>query len=203
MLDRMLTITYVTDPDLDMTAQQRVMREFMTSANEMPLRVAFRLPGASEADIRALVGWYLDLEDANRLLPALVHGRNDLAGEFPGCVSWMPSAALSREDVRASAYSVHDHHEARLAGDRGAVEVIYGHVFVSDSHPGEPPRGVATLAAIADSAPLITAIGGINEETIGTLRPTGIDRVAMIRAVSRSPDIAGTLQRLQDRWSAS
>ncbi|MCO5214886.1 MAG: thiamine phosphate synthase [Thermomicrobiales bacterium] len=201
MLDRMLTITYVTDPDLDMTAQQRVIREFIASAGEMPLRVAFRLPGASDIDIRALISWYLELEDANRLLPALIHGRYDLAGEFPGCVSWIPSAALRREDVRASAYSVHDHHEARLAGDRGAVEVIYGHVFVSESHPGEPPRGLTTLAAIADSALLVTAIGGINEETIGALRPTGIDRVAMIRAVSRSPDIPTTLRRIHERWS--
>lgn len=203
MLDRMLTITYVTDPDLDMTTQQRVIREVMACADEMPLRIAFRLPGTTDADIRTLVHWYLDLEDANQLLSALIHGRHGLAGEFPNCDSWLPSSALIREDVRASAYSVHTRSEVMFAGDRGAVEVIYGHVFASESHPDEPPRGVETLATVAANTPLVTAIGGINEETVGALRPTGIDRVAMIRAVSRSPDIAETLRRIQHRWSAS
>lgn len=203
MQDQRLTITYVTDPELDMIAQQRVIREFMACADEMPLRVAFRLPGASDANVSTLIRWYLDLEDANRLLPALIHGRNELASMFPECLLWLPSAALHREDVRASAYSVHSREEVQVAVERGAIELIYGHVFATESHLDEPARGLATLADIVSSELLVTAIGGVNDRTVGKLRPIGIDRVAMIRAVSRSPDIAETLGRIQERWCAS
>ncbi|MCA9835067.1 MAG: thiamine phosphate synthase [Thermomicrobiales bacterium] len=203
MQESPLVITYVTDPDLDEAGQRRVVREVVACAQVARLRIAFRLPDSTDEEVRVLIDWYSGLANADQLLPPLTHNRPAVTEAIPGGEAWLPSRCLRDEQAHADAFSVHSQDEARIAIARGASELIYGHVFASDSHPGESPRGMATLAAIAANMPNVTAIGGINEQTIGALGAIGIRRIAVIRAISRSPDIPSTLRRMEESWHAA
>jgi thiamine-phosphate pyrophosphorylase len=94
--------------------------------------------------------------------------------------------------------SVHSLAEARQAAADGADWLIFGHVFATGSHPGEPPRGIATLAAVAGAvaAPVI-AIGGITAERVSEALGAGAAGVAVISAILAAPDPAAATMRLR------
>ncbi len=202
------TLTYVTDPGLDLTRQQRVIAAFSRCAADQMLRVAFRLPEASEDAVELLFTWYLNLVESEGLsevmLPPLIHNRPALAARYGDAALWMPARAI--HTAQAAAYSVHTVAEASDAIAAGAEEVICGHIFASESHPGEPGHGTSRLQQIASAirtdinTPVVTAIGGIDEHTVGEIGRARIFNVAAIRAISRSPDIARTLEAIRRNW---
>lgn len=206
------TLTYVTDPALEIPAQQRVIAEFIRCAPDQMLRVAFRLPAASDDELRSLLEWYLHTVAIagmeRELLPSLVHNRPDVADSYSGTCLWMPARAIGA-DSPAEIYSVHNAHEALRAVASGASEVMFGHVFPSGSHPGIPGRGVEPLKDITVrvrrdiNEPIVTAIGGINPHTVGQIGRARVFNVACIRAISRSPDIARTLEDIRHQWVRS
>jgi thiamine-phosphate diphosphorylase len=78
--------------------------------------------------------------------------------------------------------SVHGTDEARLVGGSGAVDyLIFGHVFDSQSKPGEGPVGVRALeaAVTATTAPVL-AVGGITVARAAAIAATGAAGIAAI-----------------------
>lgn len=203
------TLTYVTDPSLSLREQQRVLTGFVRCAPQQMLRVAFRLPDASDDAVCELLEWYLRMIDdegvRDQILLPQVHNRPEVDARYRETRLWLPARALV-DFLPATAYSVHSLREAKDAFDTGARELIYGHVFESESHLGKTGRGIQPLKDIAETIrmdinkPIITAIGGIAQHTVGEIGRARIFNVACIRAISRSPEIARTLEEIRQEW---
>lgn len=209
------TITYVTDPDLDIELQKRVLAAFVEHSRRHQLRVAFRLPDWNEDAVVDLLIWYCDhvrREDlADLVLPMVIHDRSGLAAEHPSTVLWLPWRNRSQSSLmtdQSVALSVHSVEEAREAISMDASEIVFGHVFESDSHPGQKGRGVHAAVEVAKSVdsspnhPVVTVIGGIGPDTIFELGRQNFGSVAAIRSISRSPDIGRTLDQMVTNWIA-
>lgn len=209
-------LTYVTDEELDRAAQERILNEFIACAGLHPLRVAFRLPTWTDAELRHLVEWYTNRVEKLRLQESmenpLVHDRPEVAARYHDCSLWLPwrnRDLVGVDDIGQVAISVHSVKEAHEAVSIGAGELIFGHVFTSESHPGEPGRGVAALSEVSDAVetyqnpPRVTAIGGIDEHTIPGIGHGRHHRVAAMRTISRSSNIAQTLDRIRSGWVAA
>ena len=92
-------------------------------------------------------------------------------------------AALQAPELWLGA-SVHDPAAAQRAAESGADWVVAGHVFRTESHPGEPGRGVELVRACAAACPLpVIAIGGIRPADVAALRRAGATGVAAIRGI--------------------
>lgn len=204
--------TYVTDPELTPRQQREVIWRFVDCSVDQDLRVAFRLPGLSDLDVSELLEWYLQLIEGSgvRMLPPLVHDRDELAMWFPGVGLWRPSRLIGIDspapENRWIAASVHSVAEAHEAIRHGAREVIYGHLYATASHPGVPPRGLEDFHRIAAKVQrsrwnvVITGIGGITAQHAEEIGKEGMVSIAMIRAISQSSDIATTLRELRQSW---
>lgn len=208
--------TYVTDEDLDRTSHERVLRGFIACAGVHPLRVAFRLPKWSAADVLSLLEWYQDLVRSqglqDQLESPLVHDLPEATEIYHSTRLWLPwrNRDLVREsDIGQLTVSVHNVEQAHEAICLGATELVFGHVFSSDSHPGEPGRGVAALQEVAESIqiyqnpPRLTAIGGIDVHTVPELGGIRHHSVAAMRAISRTTDIAQAMDRIRSSWVAA
>lgn len=209
-------LTYITDEDLDRSGQERVLTELVACAGEFPLRVGFRLPTWTDRDVHDLVDWYSQRVDKpgirDSLEAPLIHDRPEVSGHFPDSRLWLPwrNRDLVRPaDTGRVAMSIHSLRDAHEAVFAGAGELIFGHVFTSGSHPGQPGRGVAALTELTDSVrsyenpPRVTAVGGIDEHTIPEIGRCAHTSIACMRSISRSPDIAQTLERIRSGWTAA
>ncbi|MCF8564023.1 thiamine phosphate synthase [Alicyclobacillus tolerans] len=80
--------------------------------------------------------------------------------------------------------SVHSYDAAKEAEKAGADYITFGHVFASESHRGQPPRGVYELARIVDDVDVpVIAIGGIDRDNVLPVLETGCSGIAVIGAV--------------------
>lgn len=203
------TISYVTDPSLTMEEQTRVLHEVIQAAEAFQLRVAFRLPGASDEELDRLLNWYwneeVKLNLVSGLQEPLLHYRPGLVGRYPDAAVWMPGRYLGRREG-VSAYSVHNRQETELAVRSGASEAIFGHVFETNSHPDQAGRGINALldarkSVCNEPGITFTAIGGINEGSMHAMGSTRMMSVACIRAISTSSDIHRTLNSMHQKWN--
>jgi thiazole tautomerase (transcriptional regulator TenI) len=91
--------------------------------------------------------------------------------------------------------SVHSPEEARDAEQAGADWCVAGHVFETESHPGEPRREKTFVSDVvaAVSFPVI-AIGGIRPEHVHSLVHRGAHGVAAIRGIwnDENPELAAS-----------
>lgn len=209
-------VTYVTDQDFDRATHERVLNEFIVCAGTHPLRVAFRIPTWNDSEVQSLVEWYLNRVEKlglqECLEPALIHDRPTVADVFENCNLWLPwrnRDLVDIDDIGRIAISIHSIQDAHEAVFAGAAELVFGHIFTSESHPGQPGRGVGALQDLIASMetyqnpPRITTIGGINEFTVPEVGRTGHQSVATMRTISRSPNIAETLVRIRSGWIAA
>lgn len=209
-------LTYVTDEAVDRAGQERILNEFLSHAGVHPLRVAFRLPRWTDKDVHKLIDWYslrvesLGLQE--EVEPPLVHDRPESVERFPTTSLWLPwrnRDLIGPNDIGRAAISVHSLRDAHEAVSVGAVELMFGHVFSSESHPGQPGRGVAALVEMTESMqsyenpPRVTAIGGVGEHTIPELGRVAHHSIASMRSISRSADIPQTLDRIRSGWVAA
>ncbi|MDP9266010.1 MAG: thiamine phosphate synthase [Chloroflexota bacterium] len=80
--------------------------------------------------------------------------------------------------------SVHSIEEAIAAARGGADYLVYGHVYPTASHPGEPGRGIPALRAVVVAVDIpVLAIGGIDPGRVPEVMATGCAGVAAISAV--------------------
>lgn len=99
-----------------------------------------------------------------------------------------PAKGLLGKD-RMMGVSVHTIGQGRSARLQYADFLIFGHVYETESHPGEPGLGLDALADIVDDSYVpVIAIGGITADRVDEVLATGAAGVAVIRAVSRASD---------------
>ncbi|KAA8745171.1 thiamine phosphate synthase [Paenibacillus sp. UASWS1643] len=94
--------------------------------------------------------------------------------------------------------SVHSIVEAKIAEERGADYLFFGHVYTTNSKPGLEPRGLYALAEVCRGVSIpVIAIGGIEPGNIQAIRSAGAQGAAVISNVwaSDSPDRSAALLR--------
>ncbi|MGN7413381.1 thiamine phosphate synthase [Paenibacillus sp. SAF-068] len=94
--------------------------------------------------------------------------------------------------------SVHSIEEAKIAEERGADYLFFGHVYLTNSKPDLEPRGIYALDEVCRSVSIpVMAIGGIEPGNIHAIRATGAQGVAVISNVWSSdlPDRAAASLR--------
>ncbi|WP_458462870.1 thiamine phosphate synthase [Paenibacillus sp.] len=80
--------------------------------------------------------------------------------------------------------SVHSMDEAKIAEERGADYLFFGHVFVTNSKSDVEPRGLHALTEVCTGVSIpVIAIGGIEPENICAIRSAGAQGVAVISNV--------------------
>lgn len=107
-------------------------------------------------------------------------------------------AELNRLNRLRVGVSVHSLKEAKVADERGADYLFYGHVYESDSKPNCEPRGLIALAEVCSNVSIpVIAIGGIRPENIGAIRTAGAKGAAVISTIwmNRKPELAAASLR--------
>ncbi|WP_458122889.1 thiamine phosphate synthase [Paenibacillus sp. Z3-2] len=108
------------------------------------------------------------------------------------------TAVISNVQRLRLGVSVHSIDEAKIAEERGADYLFFGHVYATNSKPDLDPRGLHALAEVCSgvSVPVI-AIGGIEPANIRAIRSTGAQGVAVISYIwgNDSPDRAAASLR--------
>lgn len=116
--------------------------------------------------------------------------------------SWLNSTPPFAKFERVG-LSVHSFDEAVEAEAIGADYVIFGHVFATHSHPGEPGRGLDALAAIVQQVRIpALAIGGIHHGNVGQVLETGCAGVAVMSAILDHADPKTATQRMIEKMEA-
>jgi thiamine-phosphate diphosphorylase len=125
----------------------------------------------------------------------VVNDRADVALTAGARGVQLTSRSISPADARRCAptlalgASVHSDDDAIAAVDAGATWLVAGHVFETESHPGDEGRGAAFIERLAGqhTVPVI-AIGGVRPEHVRGLRAAGAHGVAAIRGVWHASD---------------
>ena len=85
--------------------------------------------------------------------------------------------------------SVHSLDGALRAENDGADILVLGTIFPTESHPGVAIGGIALLHVVLQQVSVpVLAIGGINRENVASVIRAGASGVALISAISGSPD---------------
>lgn len=100
-----------------------------------------------------------------------------------GGVHWAQEALLkynSNNDVKSNVrrirlgVSVHSIEEAKIAEERGADYLFFGHIYSTNSKPDLEPRGLYALDEVCRSVSIpVIAIGGIRPGNIHAIRSAG------------------------------
>jgi thiazole tautomerase (transcriptional regulator TenI) len=127
--------------------------------------------------------------------------QNDIYGGVHWGQEAMPkynTSVISNMQRLRLGVSVHSIDEAKIAEERGADYLFFGHVYATNSKPDLDPRGLHALAEVCSgvSVPVI-AIGGIEPANIRAIRSTGAQGVAVISYLwgNDSPDRAAASLR--------
>lgn len=133
-----------------------------------------------------------------------VNGQPKEAGTFAMRWLHLPASWLNSTPPFAKfdrvGISVHSFDEAVEAEAIGADYVIFGHVFATQSHPGEAGRGLDSLAAIVEQVRIpVLAIGGIHHGNVAQVLETGCAGVSVMSAILDHADPKTATQRLIDR----
>jgi thiazole tautomerase (transcriptional regulator TenI) len=125
----------------------------------------------------------------------VVNDRADIALTAGARGVQLTSRSMAPADARRSVpalfvgASVHSTDDAAEAVRAGVQWLVAGHVFDTESHPGEEGRGTAFIERLSASCTVpILAIGGIRPEHVRTLRDAGAYGVAVIRGVWHASD---------------
>jgi len=146
--------------------------------------IQLRAPAASaralEADASDLVG--------SSPVPVLVSSRCDIALATRAAGVNLPERDIAVGDARKLlgqrmiGRSVHSLRAAMEAEEDGADFVIFGPVWVSESHADSAPAGVKALADVASALRIpVVAIGGVTEARIPECHAAGAAGYAAIR----------------------
>ncbi len=128
-------------------------------------------------------------------LAAYAHGAHLRLDGLPGG----PAKALLGKE-RLLGISVHNRGQTNSAVLQQADYVMFGHVFETASHPGQPGRGLDALREAVDAAvgvPVI-AVGGITAENVSDVLAAGASGVAVIRAITGADDPEASARSLRE-----
>ena len=121
-------------------------------------------------------------------VPVLISSRCDIALASGAAGVNLPERDISVEDARRLlgqrlvGRSVHSVQSAVDAERQGADFVIFGPVWLSESHAGVEPQGIDALSAVAHAVQIpVLAIGGVTEDRIAECEAAGAAGYAAIR----------------------
>jgi thiamine-phosphate pyrophosphorylase len=190
-LDRSLFV--ITDPDKE---HNDVVSHLRSGVRGGATHLMIRRPGAPAAELYDLACTLCSGLRGDATWQVLVHERVDvaLAAHAQGAhlnrggIPFGPAKILLGER-RMLGVSVHDAEQAVAAALQKADYVLFGHVYETSSHPGEPGRGLQALREVVEAATIpVIAIGGITPERVDDVLAAGASGVAVIRAVSDAGD---------------
>lgn len=164
-----------------------------------------RLPGRPAADILTIARGLLDRLPAN--VAVIVNDRLDVALASGAAGVQLGERGLPVADARAIAgdrlligQSIHDVAGARQAAAGHADYLLAGHIYATDSHAGEPGRGIAWLAEVAAAVPTpVIAIGGITVGRVPDALDAGAWGVALGREILLAGDPAAAARAARER----
>ncbi len=85
--------------------------------------------------------------------------------------------------------SIHSLERAKRAETHGADLLVLGTIFPTASHPWAATAGVELVQVVAEEVSVpVLAIGGINQENVASVIRAGASGIAVISAISGSPD---------------
>ena len=140
----------------------------------------------------------------------VVNDRIDVARAAGADGVHLPAAsfpiAVARQLLGPDAWigrSTHAAAEAATAAAEGADYVVLGPIFATPSkRTFGAPLGLAALATTRIACPVV-AIGGISPANVASLRSTGANGIAVIRAILDAPDPAAATHALRAAVDAS
>jgi thiazole tautomerase (transcriptional regulator TenI) len=125
----------------------------------------------------------------------IVNDRADIALTSGARGIQLTSRSMTPADARICApalavgASIHSAADASDAAAAGARWLVAGHVFETDSHPGESGRGPDFIRQVASAHTVpVIAIGGIRPEHVAPLKSSGAYGIAVIRGVWHASD---------------
>jgi thiamine-phosphate pyrophosphorylase len=149
-------------------------------ATVLQVRAPLSTARAIEHEATALV--------ATSPVPVIVSSRCDIALAAGAAGVNLPendiavAAARALMGERLVGRSVHSLESALRAEGEGADYVIFGPVWVSESHPASGPTGIKALAEVAHALGIpVLAIGGVTEQRIPECHAAGAAGYAAIR----------------------
>ncbi|QIR14754.1 bifunctional hydroxymethylpyrimidine kinase/phosphomethylpyrimidine kinase [Shewanella aestuarii] len=112
-------------------------------------------------------------------------------------------AALAENNI-ALGLSSHSYFEILLATQVNPSYIALGHIFATTTkNMPSKPQGISKLAQycslLKDHFPTV-AIGGITSEKLNDIADTGVDNVAVVRAVTQAHDPVAAFQALNHMW---
>ncbi|PKG74252.1 thiamine-phosphate pyrophosphorylase [Shewanella sp. GutCb] len=111
---------------------------------------------------------------------------------------------LNEADI-ALGLSSHSYFEILLAMQHQPSYIAFGHIFpTTTKQMPSAPQGLSKLAryvALMQGELPIVAIGGIDAGNLAAVKASGVDDVAVVRAVTEANDPAKAYQTLADEWT--
>jgi len=191
MFDPSRVLLMITEPEAKVHELERVVPAAVRGGVS---RVLLRMPRANASALFA-AGLQLMAMLEGSGVPLLVSDRVDVALALGARGIQLGQHSLPVERARVIApdhligVSVHDVDQAHRAAAGGADYLVFGHVYATASHPGEPGRGLDALreVVVAVDIPVI-AVGGISAENVEEVLAAGASGAAVIRAISAADD---------------
>ncbi|AOZ94802.1 thiamine phosphate synthase [Paenibacillus crassostreae] len=95
--------------------------------------------------------------------------------------------------------SVHDVQEAEQMSYQGADYLIYGHIFPTDSKPGQLARGTKALEEVVKRVRVpVIAIGGIKPENVQQIMVTGAAGIAVLSGITAADNPLQSAKNYRD-----
>ncbi|MCL1088886.1 thiamine phosphate synthase [Shewanella profunda] len=103
--------------------------------------------------------------------------------------------------------SSHSYFELLLAHQYSPSYIALGHIFpTTTKQMPSTPQGLAKLkhyvALLQDHYPLV-AIGGIDLDNLAKVKTTGVDNIAVVRAITEAPEPTTAFAELSQAWELS
>lgn len=123
----------------------------------------------------------------------VINERVDMALAIGANAVQLGNGSLELAQVRRIAaqlkIGVSAHSETDVRSGSAADWIIFGHVFETQTHPGEPGAGLESLATVARAASTkVIAVGGISPERVAKVMTAGAFGVAVCDGIWAEPD---------------
>ena len=128
--------------------------------------------------------------------PLLINGSTVAARDAHAAGLHLPESGPKIEDLRREmgpdkwiGRSIHTVENAILSAEAGADYLVAGTIFVSRSHPGAEPAGIAFLKTVCKTVSIpVIAIGGITPENAPDCIGAGAAGVAVLSSILHADD---------------
>jgi thiamine-phosphate pyrophosphorylase len=168
--------------------------------------VVLRRPRQSSSDLFRIAHMLSASHRQGAAWKLLVHGRADVAVSTSADGMHLRLSGFSGHSAkrllgmdRLLGISVHDSGEAAVARKRCADYLMFGHIYETPSHPGEPGRGLDELREVAEAVDIpVIAIGGVAAHRVDEVLGAGASGVAVIRAISGADDPEAAARELRE-----